>query len=120
MAAGLRKRTMRRHTRIIFWVLLLFVGMQWVGDPVEERLTGDQSPVAGWHNLDDNGPDNSHHYGVALLDEDLTSLDHVAIVPPAAKMAGPALLGWFLPASDSNNLRPPANSHQTPRAPPAA
>jgi hypothetical protein len=105
---------------MIFWLLLLLVGMQWVGDPVEVRLTGSQSSEAGWHNLDDNGPDNSHHFGVALVDENLFSLDHVAILPPTVKMAGPALLGWLLPVSDSTNLRCLATSHQFLRAPPAA
>jgi len=111
---------MKTRTRIIFWLILLLVGLQWIGDPIEVRLTGSQSPAAGWHNLDDNGPDNSHHYGVALLDEDLIPLDHVAILPPAIEMAGPAHLGWLLPASDSRNLRYLAISHQTPRAPPTA
>ena len=105
---------------MIFWLLLLLVGMQWVGDPVEVRLTGSQSQAAGWHNLDDNGPDNSHHFGVALVDENLFSLDHVGLVPPATEMAGLVLLGWLLPASDSGNFRPPAISQQTLRAPPAA
>jgi hypothetical protein len=120
MTAGFGKRTMRRHARMIFWLLLLLVGLQWVGDPVDVRLTGSQNPAAGWHHLDDNGPDNSHHFGVALLDENLFSLDHVAILPPVIKMAGPALLGWLLPASDSSSPPPITISHQTPRAPPAA
>jgi hypothetical protein len=105
---------------MIFWVLLLLVGMQWIGDPVDVRLTSDQGLAAGWHGHDENGPDNSHHFGVALPDDNLFQLDHVAILPPPVKLAGPALLGWLLPASDSTKLRSLETSHQFLRAPPAA
>ena len=111
---------MKTHARILFWLLLLLVGLQWIGDPIEVRLTSDQSPAAGWHHLDDNGPDNAHHYGVALLPDDLTPLDQVALMPPPMAVAGPARLGWLLPASDSRTLPSLAIAPRTPRAPPTA
>ncbi|HSB79017.1 MAG TPA: hypothetical protein VLM91_09525 [Candidatus Methylomirabilis sp.] len=111
---------MNTCVRTIFWVMLLLIGLQWVGDPVEMRLTSDQSPVAGWHNPDENGPDNSHHFGVALRQDDLTPLDYAAHVSPVLRLIGPALLGWLLRASDSRNLQSLAISHLIPRAPPAA
>jgi hypothetical protein len=111
---------MTPRTRIIFWLILLVVGLQWLGDPIDVRLPSDPSPVAGWHNPDANGPDNAHHFGVALLQDDLTPPDYAALMAPLMPLIGLALLGWLLPVSDSRTLRYLAISHRIPRAPPTA
>ena len=113
MATGLGKRIMKRHTRIIFWLLLLFVGMQWIGDPVEVRLTGEESQAAGWHDPDDNGPDNSHHYGLTLL-------AHFSLEPAEMPMATTAASGWLWLSLDASTLQDPSHLHRIPRAPPTA
>ena len=104
---------MKTRTRIIFWLILLLVGLQWIGDPVDTRLTNDQSLAAGWHNPDGNGPDNSHHYG-------LTPLTDFALGPSAMRLAAPAISGWLPLTLDVNKLQDPSLLHRIPRAPPAA
>ena len=102
---------MKMHVRIIFGIMLLLVGLQWIGDPVEARLTGDWSAPAGWHELDNNGPDNSHHHG-------LTTLRDMVLALTALLIAGPAFLEYLLPAPDARKPQTVAISHRIPRAPP--
>ena len=104
---------MKIYARIIFCVVLLLIGLQWVGDPVEARLTGDLTAPDGWHGLDNNGPDNSHHFGA-------TTLRDTVLLPIAVMMAGPAFFGYLLPSADSSKPQPLAICHHVPRAPPAA
>ncbi len=104
---------MSQRTRIIFWILFLFVGMQWIGDPIDVRLRGDWNLTADWNGLDDANYDNSHHYGLAELTDDW-------FVTPAMPMAGLAVLDWLSASSDPDIPQSPTTSPRIPRAPPAA
>ncbi|HSB80499.1 MAG TPA: hypothetical protein VLM91_17095 [Candidatus Methylomirabilis sp.] len=104
---------MKTRTQIIFWLMLLLVGLQWIGDPVDTRLTNDQSLAAGWHDSDANGPDNSHHFGVAPPTD-------FALGASAMRLAVPAISGWLPLTLDVSKLQDPSLLHRIPRAPPAA
>jgi hypothetical protein len=104
---------MKTRTRILFWLILLLVGLQWIGDPVDTRLTSDQSLAAGWHDPDANGPDNSHHYG-------LPPLTDVALGLRDLRVAAPAISGWLALSLDGSTLQDPSLLHRIPRAPPTA
>jgi hypothetical protein len=103
---------MKTYTRIIFCLILLFVGLQWIGDPVDTRLTTDQSLAAGWHATDANGPDNSHHYGLTPLTDFALALSDLRLPIPAAS-------GWLPLTLDVGKLQDPSLLHRIPRAPPA-
>jgi hypothetical protein len=105
------KLIMNTYTRMIFSIILFLVGLQWVGDPIDLRQTGDQTPAAGWHAADSNGPDNSHHYG-------LTSQDPLAIEPIGTPLAGPTLSEWFRPSCASAEPQESTPPCRIPRAPP--
>lgn len=102
---------MKTRTRIIFWLILLFVGLQWVGDPVDTRLTSDQSLAAEWHYSDANGPDNSHHFGLTPHTDFALGLSHM-------RLPAPAVSGWLPLDFDGSKLQDPSLLHRIPRAPP--
>lgn len=104
---------MKTRTRIIFCLILLIVGLQWIGDPVDTRLTNDHSLAAGWHASDANGPDNSHHYGLAPLADFALGLSDMRLAAPAAS-------GWLPLTLDVSKLQDPSLLYRIPRAPPAA
>jgi hypothetical protein len=104
---------MTTRTRILFWLILLLVGVQWIGDPIDVRLPSDSSLVAGWHSPDANGPDNSHHYGVAPPAD-------FALGLRALRLAVPAVSGWLSRPLAGSLLPDPARLHRIPRAPPTA
>ena len=104
---------MNNRTRIIFCIVLFLVGLQWVvPDPSDTILTGSSLTIA-WNDLDDDDVDDDN------LD-DHTPLTDLAFFPHDMSMAGPAIIEWLLPSSDSDNLRRLAVSHRIPRAPPAS
>jgi len=103
---------MKTHARIIFWVILLFVGLQWiVSDSTDTSLTGGSSLTAVWDDLDDSDLSDSHHHGIAFLTDSALWLPHIPI-------AGPALFVWLLASPDSTNLQHLAVSHRIPRSSP--
>lgn len=108
----LGKLIMNTYTRMIFSIIFLLVGLQWVGDPNDLRQTSDQNPAAGWHATDSNGPDNSHHYG-------LTPPDALAIQPTETPLAGLTVSEWFRPSCASPQPQERTPPCRIPRAPPA-
>lgn len=103
---------MSQRVRIIFWVLFLLIGMQWVGDPIEVRLRSDWNSTADWNDRDDTDLDHAHHHGVV-------EQRHAVLLTPAMPDTGFALLEWLPFPSDPGKHQSPVLSSWIPRAPPA-
>ncbi|HSB79226.1 MAG TPA: hypothetical protein VLM91_10575, partial [Candidatus Methylomirabilis sp.] len=58
--------TVRRHARIIFYLILLLVGVQWVSDPLDERVNPSSELTAAWDDVGDADFDDSHGSGLFL------------------------------------------------------
>ncbi|HSB79224.1 MAG TPA: hypothetical protein VLM91_10565 [Candidatus Methylomirabilis sp.] len=113
MIPALGRLSMTKYTRMILWIIVLLVGLQWVvPDPSDASLTAGGNLAATWDDQDDDLDDSDRDGHTPQTD--------FAFLPDDMSMAEPTIPGWLLPTSDVNNLRRLAVSHRIPRAPPVA